>query len=545
LLITKDMLDELSVPEHIALELVAKYMEYVTEPKPFVMQAHYIGDSEHVDFRFKVNGYLEGWSIVGASRDDPHTPQKFLENIGKGFRAETKARQPLVWLKVEGKVAPGEIGAGEEAAGEFKILTKGQLLTGAQKPYFHEYFIKDKKYFKDWTRIVIRGIKVAKIDPQTKKPIPGKYERMWRFMVPKTQEPYTISNRAMKENWKPPKECPFPFPKDWAKENFTDQYRKWLQWITKSDEEDIDKLEKLYVKKKNELLSKNIRFTLALTSWFGARAKTGRQMPQFRWYLLLDDKGKGSVRRFFLDGYPLKDEIMGAYEMDRVPRKWLDYDGSTKPDTPFNPNKELVGKYTIIDKGIASYETKRVDGEEVITLKFKGKKLKGEWELRQEEKGADVYTFEKLSQEEGSELATGQFVLDIHEFPEKSGKKHLDLRFHVSGQDFLQEFNLFTTDEIWKYPEEKAVKARLKKCEDLEWMKIKPKGTRMKAYGKWSVVETIDHGDIEIIDESPNFMSFNIRGKKLKGYYIAKRANHLWSFMKSKLPMESPTRTLS
>ena len=161
MLITEDMLDELAVPEHIARELVAKYMEYVTEPKPFVMQAHYIGDSQHVDFRFKVDGYLEGWSIVGASRDDPHTPQKFLENIGKGFRAETKARQPLVWLKVEGKVAPGEIGAGEEAAGEFKILTKGQLLTGAQKPYFHEYFIRDKKYFKDWTRLVIRGIKVA------------------------------------------------------------------------------------------------------------------------------------------------------------------------------------------------------------------------------------------------------------------------------------------------------------------------------------------------------------------------------------------------
>jgi len=92
--ITMYMLDEFSVPEHIVSELVSKYMEYVTEPKPFVMQAHYIGDSEHVDFRFKVNGFLEGWSIVGASRDDPHTPQKFLENIGKGFRAETKCPNP-------------------------------------------------------------------------------------------------------------------------------------------------------------------------------------------------------------------------------------------------------------------------------------------------------------------------------------------------------------------------------------------------------------------------------------------------------------------
>jgi len=449
---------------------------------------------------------------------------------------EELARQPLIWLKVEGKVAPGQVGAGEEAPGEFKILTKGKLLTGAQKPYFHEYFVKDKKYFKDWTRLVVRGIKVAKIDPETKKPIPGKYERMWRFMVPKTQMPYTISNRAMKENWKPPKECPFPFPKDWVKENFPDQYRKWLQWITKSDEEDIDKLEKLYVRKKDELLSKNIKFALALASWMGPRAKTGRQMPQFRWYLLLDDKGKGKVRTFFLDGFPLREDIMGAYEMDRSDRKWLSYSGKTEPGSQFNPNKELVGQYTIIDKGMVSYESNMVDGEEHITLKFKGKKLKGEWTLIQEEKGADVYTFEKLSEHELSELASGKFVLDIHEFPEGSGKKHLDLRFHIPGESFLREFNLFTTDEIWKYPEEKPVQARLKQCEDLEWMKVKPKGTRMKAYGKWSTVETIDHGDIEIIEENPNFISMTIKGEKLNGYYIAKKTNHLWQFMKSKLP---------
>ena len=873
--ITLDMLDELVVPEHIVRELVARYMEYVTEPEPFVIQRHSIGKSNHGDFRLKVDSYLVGWSIVGFSEDDPFSIEKLLENMGKGFRAETKARQPLVWLKVEGDIPPGEVGAGEEAPGKFEILTSGKHLTGAQKPYFHEYFLKDNKYFKDWTRVVVRGIKVAKIDPKSKKPIPGEYERMWRLMIPKTQMPYTISNRAMKENWKPPKECPFPFPRDWVKENFPDQYRKWLQWITKSDEEDISKLEKLYLKKKDELLSKNIKFALALASWMGcvskdswllsidgfkqakdlkegdyllnnpfvkikkitnigksqgvriqtyhgipivlslnhpilvnhtsyknnakikawklknplnpkwrpagslvkndivlmpkihfetkyygsydegrlygfflgdgsrafwknryrtkdgqekiylieqhiayfnrykekdlleeyrelakqvlgskgsvfddvgagtlnwklsgsrrksffekiytpnnekiipreflfynrefklgliqglldsdhgggkkrgqksisisspqimgmvflilldlgiipscyfnkngqievywredkvkkgvfdygnylgflvrkvepvdeaefinietvngtfgvpmmlthnSRAKSGRQMPQFRWYLLLDDKGKGKVRTFFLDGFPLREDIMGAYEMDRSDRKWLGYSGKTEPGSQFNPNKELVGQYTIIDKGMVSYESSMVDGEEHITLKFKGKKLKGEWTLIQEEKGADVYTFEKLSEHELSELASGKFVLDIHEFPEGSGKRHLDLRFHIPGESFLREFNLFTTDEIWEYPEEKPVQARLKQCEDLEWMKVKPKGTRMKAYGKWSIVETIDHGDIEIIEENPNFISMTIKGKKLNGYYIARKVNHLWQFMKSKLP---------
>jgi hypothetical protein len=576
------MLNELTIPVHVLEHLQkGRYMEYVTKPRPFVVERHEIGDSQHFDLRLWVGEpygmYAVGWSIVGFSKDDPAEIEKWIENIGKGFRAETKcvnefcnewkfiiyekdgkyyyktrsqdelsieelARQPYAWFFPKLKIGesleiePGEVGAGEEAPGRFTILTRGKWLSGAQKAYFHEYFLKDGRYFKDWTRVVVRGIKVAKIDPETKKPIPGKYERMWRFMIPKTQIPYAISSRAIKENWKPPKEAPFPFPREWVKKSFPDQYRRWLQWITKSEEEDISKLEKLYIKKKSELLSKNIRFTLSLASWMGYRAKTGRQMPQFRWYLLLDDTGKGSVRRFFLDGYPLRDEIMGAYEMDRVSRKWLDYEGATEPDTPFNPNKELVGKYTIIDKGTVSYESKRVDGEEVISLTFKGKKLKGKWELRQEEKGADVYVLEKLSEKQLSLLTAARFVLDIHEFPERTGKKHLDLRFHVPGETFLRELNLFTTDEIWKYPEEKPVKARLKTCEDLEWMKIKKPDTRMKAYGRWSRVETLDHGTLEIIDENPNFISMNIKGEKLKGYYIARKTNKLWDFMKSKLP---------
>jgi len=497
-------------------------------------------------------------SIVGGSRDDPHTPQKFLENIGKGFRAETKcvnpfcnewkyelikvengivyvrwkteeelssltmeelARQPLQWLKVEGKVEPGEVGAGEEAPGEFKILTKGLLITGAQKPYFHEYFIKDNKYFKDWTRIVLRAIKVKKIDPKTKKPIPGEYERMWRFMIPKDQKPYALSKRAIEHKWKPPQNIKYPFPKEWAKKNWPKEFERW----------------ELYLRGELSELT-TVRFTLGLASWMGPRAKTGRQMPQMRWFLFLDDKGKGKVRTFLLDGYPLKDEIMAAYEYPRTSRKWLDYQGETEPNTPpVNPNKELVGQYVIIDSGTVSYTTRTEDGEEVIELDFKGKRLKGKYQLKQEEKGADVYIFEKLSAQVS--MAQGVFVLDKHYWPETSKEYHLDLRFKLPEWDYLKEFNIWEAkgvDDLKKL--EVPYPARLKECSDLEWLKVKKTGTRMKAYGKWSIAETIDHGSIEIIEDSPRFMSFNINGKKLKGYYIARKADGLWQFMKSKLP---------
>jgi len=532
--IYKYMLDELVVSENIAAKLVAKYMEYVTEPKPFVIQRHSIGKSNHGDLRLKVNGYLIGWSIVGFSEDDPFSVQNLLDNIGKGFRAETKARQPLQWLKVEGEVPPGEVGAGEDAPGKFEILTTGVHMTGAQKVYFHEYFLKDNKYFKDWTRVVIRGIKVAKIDPETKKPIPGKYERMWRFMIPKTQLPYTISNRAIREKWKPPKECPFPFPKEWVKKNFEDQYRKWLQWITKSDEKDINKLEKLYVSKKDELLSKNVKFSLALVSWMGFRAKSGRQVPQFRWYLFIDDKGEGRVRTFLLDGYPLRDEVMGAYEMDRSDRKWMSYDGVIGPDTKFNENKRMAADFTTVDSGTAKYSTERTEtGEEIVTIEFKGKKLRGRWQLIQEDPDTDTYTFEKLSE---LEERIAKFVLDKHWFPEDDPDYHYDLRWKLKDSNYLEEVNLYGNPIKAKI--EEPIKAVYKTCGvDVDkWMSIKEPGTRIRSYGVWSKVETVDHGELTLLETSPNFISMNIKGSKLKGYFIIRKTNGEWKFMKSKLP---------
>ena len=212
-------------------ELSGKYMEY---PDPdskrrFIMQSHQIGKAQHIDFRMEMNGYLIGWSIVGGNVDDPITPQKLLERMGKGFRAEEKALQPKVWLVRTAvkspedlrkdidtlwhetrigqsvTVPPGEVGAGKNVEGKFTTLTKGHWTPGAQKVWFHEYFIKDDKYFPTWTRIVIRAVRVPKLDPETKQPMKGVYEVFWRLMIPKDQLPYALSKRAIKEGWKPPK----------------------------------------------------------------------------------------------------------------------------------------------------------------------------------------------------------------------------------------------------------------------------------------------------------------------------------------------------
>lgn len=228
--------------------ILAPYMEYPSCKKcHYVMQWHIRGKSVHTDWRMQVDDHLVGWTVdtPGGIDKTCHTVEeaRSVYTINKnrfkaaspnvGFRAETKARQPKVWLTVEGVVKPGEVGATRLHPGVFLIIDRGAVCFGTQKPYFHEYFIKSNSpnhpFSKDWTRIVVRAVNVSVIDPETKLPKESK-ELMWRVLIPKEQEPYAISNRAMKKNWKPPKNYPYPFPQDWTKKNFSDQLAKWEAW---------------------------------------------------------------------------------------------------------------------------------------------------------------------------------------------------------------------------------------------------------------------------------------------------------------------------
>uniref|UniRef100_A0A6M3XHV5 Putative DNA ligase domain protein n=1 Tax=viral metagenome TaxID=1070528 RepID=A0A6M3XHV5_9ZZZZ len=202
------ILNELDLPVYWRRIALQKYMECPPGEHEFVMQSHVIGKSQHLDWRMKVNNYLIGWSGVGGNIENPITPELLIkrsrEEVGpKGVRTEEKARQPLNWLKFEGEIKPGEVGGGIEAPGSMTILTRGKVIYGAMKPYYHEYFVKDNKYFKDWTRIVIRAIRLKKLKPETKEPTKH-YERMWRMLVADPL-PYTISSRAIKDGWKPPR----------------------------------------------------------------------------------------------------------------------------------------------------------------------------------------------------------------------------------------------------------------------------------------------------------------------------------------------------
>jgi len=471
----------------------------------FVIQRHEIGDSQHGDNRFEWNDHLEGASIVGFSKTSPFTIEKLKS--GRNFRAEPKAKQPKVWLKVEGEVKPGQVGAGKEKAGKFTILASGKYHVGAIKPWFKEFFLYDPKHGLNWTRLVYRLVRLPKIDPDTKEPVPGQKELTWIVRVPKDQTPYTVK-RGMKEGWKPPR-GKIPIPPNWIKEH-KEEYEKWLQWV----------------KGKEESLS-SMRYTLSMHKYRGPFHIRGTWRIDY--YLFLDEKGKGDVRVYHLTGHPFFDNNFSAWDEGYEDRKYLTFEGATQPRSRFNPNKKLKGEMSIIAKGTVEYNEEEENGKKVITLKFKSG-IPGTWRMKQETKGSLNYSFKKISSES---LQEGTFVLDVHEFPENSGKIHYDLRIDT-GKDYILEFNLYG-NPLEKGVEEPVVAVK-KECYDKEWMKVKPKGTRMKAFGKWSTVETIDHGKINVINNTSTFVSMDIKGEKLKGYYIAKRVNHTFEFMKSRLP---------
>jgi len=397
-----------------------------------------------------------------------------------------------------------------ELESDHKIILAEGIITS--NTWFHEYFLKDNKYFKDWTRIVVRAVRAAKLDPETKKPIEGQFERFWRFMVAKDPTPYAISNRAIEEKWKAPRGL-IVFPEEWAKKEFPKQYNKWTE----------------YMKGKEEELSKTINYSLSLHKWRGPFHKRG--MWRLEWYLFLDDVGKGQVRTFNIKGDPMREHMIEAWYEGRDSRKYLEWEGKTKPRSRFNPNKELYGEMKVLEKGQAGYESKIEEGEERIELQFKGEILKGTWRLEQEEKKAESYVFSQVKSltEHLDSLAETEFVYHKHYFNDKI---HYDLRIMRDG--YLDEFNIHG-DLLQMRIEEPAFSIR-RKCLDVEkWFIKEGKGIKKEVGRLETNIDVLDSGTLKIIEDNPQFISMHIQGKKLRGYVVALK-NKGWIVKKAKLP---------
>lgn len=389
-------------------------------------------ESVHLDHRFKVNDHLNGWTLsdqpetgevrkaretLGIEGDvDTEAEAKKLEDYfiknkmwkfdptqpEKKVLAFPKASQPVGWLRFEGKVEPGEVGATEVGAGYFLHIEKGQEKEfGTQKVYFKEYFENGNRFKGRW---VIRKIPARKEWEKV-----GKGKLVWMAWFTKddfeSQIPYLITRRGrQKRDYVP------TFPLSGLNKEWRERVPEDLRWWTKRREKAeinsmIDKAfnyfaenikEFPFAKLKIQEAVKDVKWTLSKAWWKGATVVRGMPKQHFEMFL---DFGEPKLQRFETDDNLIfQDASSGILVTETAkPEKngfkdWLKFEGSIPAAHPKNPNKKLDMNYDIIDQGTAKLIEKK---DNFIHLDFKGKQLKGLRILKREDPGSDIWIWRK------------------------------------------------------------------------------------------------------------------------------------------------------
>jgi len=440
------------------------------------------------------------WGIVGKdiTKDDLGLHAETTRK--RGFRAEMKATQPCpAWLNVKGYVPKGKVGATRHHGGFFIIMAKGDVVYGALKPYFKEYFVKDPYCFKDWTRIIVRGVKAQKLDPEKKTPLKGQYELIWRIMIPETQKPYAITERAKRKGWFPPKGV-IPFPLEWAKKHWKEDVEKWLEWVQ----------EKWKEKPKGQMkLSKKIKWALFMHTWMGQVVIRG--IPNYEFYLRIDD-GKQKILSFVFERNPLRyTSISGIYE-GRVAKKWLTFEGDLPPKSPYNPTKKLTVHVIKLDGGDGEIDLEETEeGAKILKLKLNGKILSGNFLLVQEEKGSDIFVFKRERR-----LAKGYFKLYKVKAPKNEFMELLIDAF--PNKPYLRV--------VLGAPELKSGSVCI-----VEWTRDRSLFERegeVVVGGRPFKFTVYDEGEVDTAEVSDYFISFTLVGSKVNKAYALTKINALW-----------------
>ncbi len=338
-------------------------MDLPTEKKPyrFVLQEHIRGKSSHLDLRFEVNNHLIGFTLDDPGRvGDPLRFRNDAEySSSHKVLAQLKSRQPKEWLKTEGEIKPGEVGATKHMPAKFKILDRGIYEMGAQKPYLLEVFLDGKTYK---GRFIFR--KLPRREEHEKA---GKKPFVWFAWKPIDQNPYSLSARAIALKWIPPKGRS-ALSKEWE-DKMPSELRWWEKnWTGEKALAAIKSIRQIFLKRGILSVSlEALKFTLQRVWWKGA--KVIRDVPVEKWYL-----NYSSGISYVLDANP----IVQKTGINGIPKTgWdMNFIGDIPPGKEGNPNKEIPAHVEILDKGkMQSIESTADFG----SMKFFGTKLKGFW----------------------------------------------------------------------------------------------------------------------------------------------------------------------
>jgi len=525
-------------PEEEELQETFKLYDLITESArlkigKYLIGHSYLDASSHGDLRWQITeATLNGLTLLDPGRQGDKPLLSFEPGMGgKKILCEEKAVQPLVWLTVGSKgpvvIEPGEVGSTKYSLGVMYVVDKGWYEMGALKPGFIELFLHGER---------MKGRWVARLVPlpllrEGKRPKKVK-KLAWNFWCPKEQEPYAVSARARKKGWVPPKGI-IPIPKEW-REKHLDKYNEWLKWVKKKWEE-LGEIEE-------EEVPKRIEWRLILATWKGAEIIRG--LPNERWFLQI--KRGDRIDEWKLHENPFFAESIVALKTKKATLRDWKREGKSRPNTRYNESKTLEGEIVEIEKGKGSLLDLTEEDRGEYILELEGKEFGGIFRLVQDEKGSELWILTKEEVKALEQLEKPKFSIQRHWWGDAV---HFDLSMQIPDKPIEEGY------EKWALVAN-PLKARLGEpirvvkyhiCKDPRWFYLEadiPPGEEAPEWQREgnptknlvAHVRVEDKGTYTPIERTDNFRSFILEGKKIRGYYVLRRFNSDWYFIKARLP---------
>ncbi|GAF70832.1 unnamed protein product, partial [marine sediment metagenome] len=203
--------------------------------------------------------------------------EPILNDPKRKILTQRKAPEPHEWLKYEGEIPAGAVGATAELEGQFLIMDEGTIEYGAQKSYYHEYFLHGKHLN---GRFFVRRL-ATRPKWQVKQPF------AWMTFRGKPMErPYTISKRAVDRSWMPPKGIS-AIPKE-IRQQVPEEYQYWHKPNSKKVRDDL--VEAMRNRQVSIKLQRGLRFAVKRVWHKGPEVVRG--VPIVRYWIIIHDGKK-------------------------------------------------------------------------------------------------------------------------------------------------------------------------------------------------------------------------------------------------------------
>lgn len=312
--------------------------------------------------------------------------EPILKDPNRKIMTQKKGTMSTAWLDEEGEIKPGMVGATSELEGQIFIMDRGTVEYGAQKSYFNEYWLHGDKLN---GRVLVRRL-------TTRPEWNVKESFSWLTFFPKPEEkPYTISRRAVQQNWYPPKGVS-ALPRK-VREQIPNDYRYWVASSTSHEMRDalVDEVTKRKVVLK--LSAKTAQFTVKRVWHKGPEVQRG--LPVVRYWLLLHDGNKVlDAWDFGLDTDPTVESGVTARrrEVGQM-TDLLPTSGELPASHPASETKQLTNHFDTVDSGAVSFQ---MDKNNILQLKLDGGKLKGSYVFVREDPSSEMWVFNKAEMNE-------------------------------------------------------------------------------------------------------------------------------------------------